>query len=76
MILSSTSCAGGDLLQMVNYLRGGWHPLGYIGVGEAPKEAALTNMDFDSPAFDDSLHYEVPEELLSVKPPPLPQVKR
>ena len=58
-----------------NYFRGGWHPLGFIGVGEAPKEAALKNMKFDSPAFDDSLHYKVPEKLLAVKTPPLPQVK-
>jgi hypothetical protein len=36
---------------MVNYFRGGWHPLGFIGVGEAPEEAALKNVDFDSPAF-------------------------
>ena len=58
-----------------NYFRGGWHPLGFIGVGEAPREAALKNVKFDSPAFDDSLHYKVPEKLLAVKTPPLPQVK-
>jgi hypothetical protein len=58
-----------------NYFRGGWHPLGFIGIGEAPKEAALNNMRFDSPAFDDSLHYKVPEKLLAVKTPPVPQVK-
>lgn len=60
---------------MVNYFRGGWHPLGFIGVGEAPQEPALKNLKFDSPAFDDSLHYKVPEKFLSVKTPPLPQVK-
>ena len=58
-----------------NYFRGGWHPLGFIGIGEAPKEAALKNVNFDSPAFDDSLHYKVPEKLLAVKAPPVPQVK-
>ncbi len=58
-----------------NYFRGGWHPLGFIGVGEAPGEAALKNVKFDSPAFDDSLHYKVPEKLLAVKTPPVPQVK-
>jgi len=58
-----------------NYFRGGWHPLGFIGIGEAPKEAALKNVKFDSPAFDNSLHYKVPEQLLSVKTPPVPQVK-
>lgn len=58
-----------------NYFRGGWHPLGFIGVGDAPKEAALKNVTFDSPAFDDSLHYQVPEKLLAVKAPPVPPVK-
>lgn len=58
-----------------NYFRGGWHPLGFIGVGESPKEAAFKNVRFDSPAFDDSLHYEVPARLLVAKAPPLPPVK-
>ncbi len=58
-----------------NYFRGGWHPLGFIGVGQAPREATLKHVKFDSPAFDDSLHYKVPEELLAVKTPPLPPVK-
>jgi hypothetical protein len=58
-----------------NYFRGGWHPLGFIGVGEAPQEAALKDVKFDSPAFDDSLHYQVPETLLAVKSPPVPEVK-
>ncbi|MCX8038674.1 MAG: DUF4832 domain-containing protein [Candidatus Sumerlaeia bacterium] len=60
---------------IVNYFRGGWHPLGFIGVGEAPKEVALKHIEFDSPAFDDSLHYKVPEKLLAVKTPPVPPVK-
>ncbi|MBL8231399.1 MAG: DUF4832 domain-containing protein [Bryobacterales bacterium] len=59
---------------MANYLRGGWHPLGYIGVGEAPKEALLSNLPFDSPAFDDSLRYEVPAALRAVQAPPMPAV--
>lgn len=58
----------------VNYFRGGWHPLGFIGVGKSPEEAALNDVKFDSPAFDDSLHYSVPERLLAVKSPPLPPV--
>jgi len=58
-----------------NYFRGGWHPLGFIGVGAPPQEAALKNVKFDSPAFDDSLHYEVPKKLLAVTTPPAPQVK-
>ena len=59
---------------MVNYFRGGWHPLGFIGIGTAPVEAALKKVDFDSPAFDDSLYYKVPERLLAVKAPPVPPV--
>ncbi len=58
-----------------NYFRGGWHPLGFIGVGETPKEISLGNVKFDSPAFDDSLHYAVPEKLRAVKAPPVPLVK-
>ena len=58
-----------------NYFRGGWHPLGFIGVGKAPGEVALKNVSFDSPAFDDSLHYKVPEKLLAVQAPPVPEVQ-
>jgi hypothetical protein len=57
-----------------NYFCGGWHPLGIIGIGETPKEGALKDIKFDSPAFDNSLHYKVPERLLTVKTPPLPPV--
>ena len=60
---------------MANYFRGGWHPLGFIGIGKAPEEAGLKNIPFDSPAFDDSLHYKVPETLRAVKAPPAPPVK-
>jgi hypothetical protein len=58
-----------------NYFRGGWHPLGFIGVGEPPKDVALKNVQFDRPAFDDRLHYKVPQKLLSVKTPSAPQGK-
>jgi len=58
-----------------NYFRGGWHPFGFIGVGEAPREVALKHITFDSPAFDDSLRYKVPEKLLAVRPPPVPTLK-
>jgi len=58
-----------------NYFRGGWHPLGFIGVGTTPQEAGLKEIAFDSPAFDDSLSYKVPERLLAVKTPPLPPVQ-
>lgn len=60
-----------------NYFRGGWHPMGLIGVGieEPPKHAALDPATFTSPAFDDSLRYKVPERLLAVKTPPAPHVQ-
>jgi len=58
-----------------NYFRGGWHPFGFIGVGRAPREAVLRNVAFDSPAFDPSLSYQVPAELLAVQPPPMPVVQ-
>jgi hypothetical protein len=60
---------------MANYVRGGWHPLGMISIGQAPGEAALRGVSFDSPAFDDSLSYKVPERLRMVKAPPLPSAK-
>lgn len=58
-----------------NYFRGGWHPFGYIGVGQSPGEPTLEGISFDSPAFDDSLHYVVPEELRRVRTPPIPAIK-
>ncbi len=58
-----------------NYFRGGWHPLGYIGVGRQPHEVSLKDVSFDSPAFDDTLRYKVPERLRAVQPPPVPLVK-
>ena len=58
-----------------NYFRGGWHPLGFIGIGEVPKQFALENVKFDCPAFDDSLHYKVPEKLRAVTAPPEPPMK-
>ena len=58
-----------------NYIRGGWHPMGFIGIGKEPGEAALSDVKFDSPAFDDSLSYKVPDTLRAIRPPPLPLVK-
>jgi hypothetical protein len=55
-----------------NYFRGGWHPLGFVGVGDPPQDATLTNISFDSPAFDDSLSYKVPAALRAVQAPPVP----
>lgn len=58
-----------------NYFRGGWHPLGYIGIGETPEETSLKEVTFDDPAFDDTLRYVVPGKLRAVQAPPLPEVK-
>ena len=58
-----------------NYFRGGWHPMGFIGIGESPKQVALEHAKFDSPAFDDSLRYQVPEKFRAVVAPPAPRVK-
>ncbi len=58
-----------------NYFRGGWHPFGFVGVGQTPRDTALRDIAFDSPAFDSSLSYRVPAALLSVQPPPVPAVK-
>ncbi|MGL4423577.1 MAG: DUF4832 domain-containing protein, partial [Gemmataceae bacterium] len=58
-----------------NYFRGGWHPMGFIGIGQEPADAALKNIPFDNPAFDNSLRYTVPEKLRGVKVPPLPRVE-
>jgi hypothetical protein len=58
-----------------NYFRGGWHPLGYVGVGVSLHEAALQEVKFDSPAFDDSIHYRVPDNLRAVQAPPPSRVK-
>lgn len=57
-----------------NYFTGGWHPFGLIGVGRTPQETALKNVEFDSPAFDQTLSYKVPEKLLAVQPPAAPKV--
>lgn len=60
---------------VTNYFRGGWHPLGFIGVGKTPSEVALKNVAFDSPAFDPSLSYRVPAKLLAARMPPVPEVQ-
>jgi len=57
-----------------NYLAGGWHPLGRIGVGRPPSRTDVNDLAFDSPAFDDSLAYGVPADLLRVEAPPVPDV--
>ncbi|MFC1761120.1 DUF4832 domain-containing protein [Planctomycetota bacterium] len=56
-----------------NYFQGGWHPLGYLGVGCTPKQTALPELSFDNPAFDRGLSYKIPQGMRSLQPPPLPQ---
>lgn len=58
-----------------NYFTGGWHPLGYLGVGSAPEQVALPDMNFDNPAFDRSVNYKIPEGTRSLQPPAQPQKK-
>lgn len=52
-----------------HYFRGGWHPLGFIGIGpgEAPPNVALSGLAFDDPAIDESLCYKVSEKLRDVQ---------
>jgi hypothetical protein len=56
-----------------NYITGGWHPLGCVGVGETTQQKPFESMSFDSPAFDSSIVYKVPEALLKVKGGDIPK---
>lgn len=58
-----------------NYFSGGWHPLGFIGIGEKPKQIDLKGAKFDDPAFDKTIHYKVSETIRAIKAPPEPKVK-
>lgn len=40
-----------------NYKKGGYAPMGYMGVGQQPQTIAIDPVYFDSPAKDISLHY-------------------
>jgi Domain of unknown function (DUF4832) len=60
---------------ITNYFRGGWHPFGFIGVGQQSPRFDLNDIAFDSPAFDNSLTYRVPASLTSVKAPPIPVIQ-
>jgi|GEM_PF-1034117 len=47
-----------------NYKAGGYHPMGYIGIGTAPTQTAIDSSYFDSPAVDVSLrYYRINEEV-------------
>ncbi len=43
-----------------NYFAGGYHPIGYIGLGSTVKKAELDAAKFDDPAADRTLHYLAP----------------
>ena len=40
-----------------NYTAGGYHPMGYIGIGKTPEVIEIDKSQFDSPAVDTSLRY-------------------
>ena len=46
-----------------------------VGVGTPAGKTKLEDLKFDSPAFDRSLSYHVPAELLDVVAPPTPDVE-
>ncbi|MBN8216255.1 MAG: DUF4832 domain-containing protein [Spirochaetes bacterium] len=56
---------------MKNYWKGGWHPLGFVGIGASPASKKMSG-PFDELIRDETLHYDVPASLLSVKAPPVP----
>lgn len=41
------------------YSAGGYHPIGLVGVGEAPGNPQLSPDDFDDPVADRTLRYEL-----------------
>jgi hypothetical protein len=57
-----------------NYWTGGWHPLGFVGIGHAPQQKEVPGPFFEGPR-DESLHYEVPASILAVRDPPVPSFK-
>lgn len=42
---------------MQNYTQGGYHPMGYVGVGNPPEKVNIDPSTFDSPAVDVGLRY-------------------
>ena len=42
-----------------NYFTGGYHPVGLVGVGQTPAKPQLSLDDFDDPAADRTLRYEL-----------------
>lgn len=57
----------------VNYVPGGWHPMGVVGKDCSPDRTEPYPAMFASPAIDNTLAYKVPARLLAVKQePPVP----
>jgi hypothetical protein len=54
-----------------NYWQDGWHPMGFVGIGHAPKQKEVPGPFFEAPR-DETLHYEVPAAMLAVSDPPVP----
>ncbi len=44
----------------IHYFNGGYHPVGYISLGTAPKRAEIDPANFDEIGEDRTLHYIVP----------------
>jgi len=42
-----------------NYITGGYHPIGLVGVGKAPAKPELSPADFDDQARDPTLRYQL-----------------
>jgi hypothetical protein len=42
-----------------NYMIGGRHPIGFVGVGKVPSSTELDPASFDDPSQDRTLHYEL-----------------
>ncbi|MBF0198202.1 MAG: DUF4832 domain-containing protein [Planctomycetes bacterium] len=53
-----------------NYIRGGYQPMGGIGVNQISNQKH--SMKFDSPAFDPSLAYKVSEDRLAIQDSSMP----
>ncbi|BDZ64433.1 DUF4832 domain-containing protein [Agromyces mangrovi Wang et al. 2018] len=57
---------GGDVpslrFAMENYTEGGYHPMGYVGVNQAPATTEIDPASFDDPGVDVSLRYYTSDE--------------
>ncbi|MFJ4286908.1 DUF4832 domain-containing protein [Paenarthrobacter nicotinovorans] len=60
---------------MQNYTEGGYHPMGYVGVGRAPTTTTVDPAKFDNPAVDVSLRYFTGAQTPSTEPRTLASIK-